>query len=306
MDRLTALAVFRQIVETGGFATAARRLRLSPAAVSKNLAELEAHLQVRLVNRTTRRMSLTEAGTLYYRHVSQILDDLDAADRALGPLQQTPAGTLRVAAPMTVTLVCLSAAIPRFLARYPQVSLDLNLDDRRVDVIKEGYDIAVRGSDNLEDSSLAARRLMVMRHVLCAAPAYFEAHGEPQVPEDLRRHDCVQFMLSGHAASWEFRRGEAVSRIAVDGRYKVTSSLAVRDALLAGFGLSLIPEPYVRADLAQGRLRAVLADWTKVETSVYAVFPSRRHLVPALRAFLDFLTDEFTAQDLKSGKTYQM
>jgi DNA-binding transcriptional LysR family regulator len=241
-------------------------------------------------------MSLTEAGTLYYKHVAQVLDDLGAADRALGPLQQMPNGTLRVAAPMTVTLVCLSAAIPRFLTLYPQVSLDLNLDDRRVDVIKEGYDLAIRGSDSLEDSSLAARRLMVMRHVLCAAPVYFEAYGEPATPEDLRRHVCVQFMLSGHAGQWEFRRGDDIARIAVDGRYKVTSSLAVRDALLAGFGLSLIPEPYVRGDLAAGRLRAVLADWTKVETSVYAVFPSRRYLVPTLRAFLDFLTEEFNAQ----------
>ncbi|MGQ3070086.1 MAG: LysR substrate-binding domain-containing protein [Ferrovibrionaceae bacterium] len=296
MDRLTALTVFRHIVDTGSLAAAGRRLRLSPAAVSKNLAELEARLQVRLLNRTTRRLSLTEAGSLYYRNVARILDDLDAADRALGPLQQAPAGTLRVAAPMTVTLVCLSAAIPRFLARYPQVSLDLNLDDRRVDVVKEGYDLAIRGSDSLEDSSLAARRLMVMRHVLCAAPAYFDAHGEPARPDDLRRHACVQFMLSGHAAQWEFCRGDEVARIAIDGRYKVTSSLAVRDALLAGFGLSLIPEPYVRGDLAAGRLRAVLTDWTKVETSVYAIFPSRRYVVPALRVFLDFLTDEFMTQ----------
>lgn len=296
MDRLTALTVFRHIVDTGSLAAAGRRLRLSPAAVSKNLAELEARLQVRLLNRTTRRLSLTEAGSLYYRNVARILDDLDAADRALGPLQQAPAGTLRVAAPMTVTLVCLSAAIPRFLVRHPQVSLDLNLDDRRVDVVKEGYDLAIRGSDSLEDSSLAARRLMVMRHVLCAAPAYFEAHGEPARPDDLRRHACVQFMLSGHAAQWEFRRGDEVARIAIDGRYKVTSSLAVRDALLAGFGLSLIPEPYVRGDLAAGRLRAVLTDWTKVETSVYAIFPSRRYVVPALRVFLDFLTDEFMTQ----------
>lgn len=296
MDRLTALTVFRHIVDTGSLAAAGRRLRLSPAAVSKNLAELEARLQVRLLNRTTRRLSLTEAGSLYYRNVARILDDLDAADRALGPLQQAPAGTLRVAAPMTVTLVCLSAAIPRFLARHPQVSLDLNLDDRRVDVVKEGYDLAIRGSDSLEDSSLAARRLMVMRHVLCAAPAYFDAHGEPARPDDLRRHACVQFMLSGHAAQWEFRRGDEVARIAIDGRYKVTSSLAVRDALLAGFGLSLIPEPYVRGDLAAGRLRAVLTDWTKVETSVYAIFPSRRYVVPALRVFLDFLTDEFMTQ----------
>ncbi|HEX6958657.1 MAG TPA: LysR family transcriptional regulator [Ferrovibrio sp.] len=290
MDRLTALKVFRLTAELGSFAAAARRLRLSPAAISKNIAELEAHLAIRLFNRTTRRMSLTEAGGLYYERIARVLDELDEADHAVGPLQQMPSGILRVSAPMTLTLLGLSAAIPQFLTRYPRLSLDLNLEDRRVDIVREGYDLAIRGSDDLKDTSLVARKLMTLDHVVCAAPSYFEASGLPATPEDLRRHNCIQFTLSGHADEWEFRRADRVVRIAVNGRYKVSSSLAVRDALRAGFGLSLVPRFYVRDDLAAGRLRAVLQDWAPNETSVYAVYPSRRHLPAKVRAFLDFVS----------------
>ncbi|WP_299626962.1 LysR family transcriptional regulator [Pelagibius sp.] len=298
MDRLTALTVFRTAVGLGSFAAAARHLGLSPAAVSKNIGELEAHLAVRLLNRTTRRMSLTEAGSLYYERVEQILDDLAEADGALGPLQQRPAGLLRVSAPMTVTLLCLSEAIPKFLERHPDLSLDLRMDDRRVDIVEQGFDLAIRGSDNLEDSSLIARRLMTLSHVVCGSPDYFERRGVPQRPDDLQQHDCVQFTLSGHAREWSFRKAGRSVRVPVRGRYKVTSSLAVRDALRAGFGLSLIPWIYVREDIEEGRLLSVLDDWSAVETTLYAVYPSRRHVGAKLRAFLDFLVEEMGVEEL--------
>lgn len=292
MDHLTALRVFRQAVELGSFAEVSRRVGLSPAAISKNIGELETHVGARLLNRTTRRMSLTEAGAIYYERIARILDDLAEADSSLGPLQHMPSGVLRVCAPMTLTLTCLSAAIPRFLDRYPMLSIDLNMDDRRVDIVKEGYDIAIRGSDSLEDTGLIARRLMTLTHVVCGTPAYFERFGIPERPDELQNHSCVQFTLSGHPDEWEFRRAGRTVRVAIDGRYKVSSSLAVRDALRAGFGLTLIPQIYVREDLAQGRLRTVLHDWSPVETSIYAVYPSRRHVVAKVRAFLDFLVDE--------------
>lgn len=292
MDHLTALRVFRQVVEQGGFAAASRQLGLSPAAVSKNIAELEAHVAARLLNRTTRRMSLTEAGTRYYEQVARILDELREAEQSLGPLQSAPTGTLRVSAPMSFTLTRLSAAIPAFLARHPDLSLDLNLEDRRVDIVKEGYDLAIRGTDRLEDSSLVARRLMTLEHVLCAAPAYLARHGEPASPADLRGHECVQFTLSGHADEWTFLRAGQTQRVPVRGRYKVGSSLAVRDALRAGFGLSLVPRVYVQDDLASGALRAVLDDWRPVQTDIYVVYPSRRHMVAKVRAFIDFLVEE--------------
>ncbi|WP_428697338.1 LysR family transcriptional regulator [Stappia sp.] len=292
MDQLTALRVFRQVVEGGAFAAAARKLRLSPAAVSKNVGELEAHLGVRLLNRTTRRMSLTEAGTRYYQQVSRILDDLEDADGSMQPLSHSPSGLLRVSAPMSLSLVRFSGAVVRFMQAYPDLSLDLQLDDRRVDIVKDGFDLAIRGSDRLEDSSLVARRIMALRHVVCAAPAYFAAKGRPQTPMELAGHDCVQFSLSGHAGEWEFSRDGETQKVQVTGRYKVTSSLAIRDALRAGFGVSLIPRLYVQDDIAAGRLETALDDWDPVVTQVYAVYPSRRYLLPKVRAFVDFLAED--------------
>lgn len=289
---MTALTVFRTVVELGSFAAASRQLGLSPAAVSKNVSELEAHLSARLINRTTRRMSLTEAGTLYFDRVSHILDDLKDADGTLQAIKNSPSGLLRVSAPMTVTLVGLSDAIPKFLDRYPDLSLDLDLDDRRVNLVEEGFDIALRGSDRLEDSGLIARKLMTLDHVLCAAPSYFEANGVPEQPSDLAQHNCIQFSLSDHSTVWTFRKGRQTEKIPVRGRYKVSSSLAVRDALRRGFGLSLIPRMYVVEDVASGALTSALENWSADETSLYAVYPSRRYVVPKVRVFLDFLVDE--------------
>lgn len=294
MDRLTALQVFRRVAERGSFAEAGRSLGLSPAAISKNVAELEAHVGARLIQRTTRRMALTEEGRLYLEHVSRALDALAEADTALCPIKAAPSGTLKVSAPMTVTLTHLSGAIPAFLQRHPGLRLNLHLDDRRVDIVREGFDLAIRGSDRLEDSSLVARPLTAMPHVLCAAPGYFERRGLPAVPADLQALDCVRFSLSGHADVWEFRQGARTERVTVDARYSVNSSLAVRDALLAGFGVSLIPRAYVKDDLRAGRLQVALPDWETREATLYAVYPSRHYVAPKLRALLDFLVEEFS------------
>lgn len=290
-----AWRVFREAAEQDSFAEAGRRLGLSPAAVSKNIAELETHLGIRLFHRTTRRKALTEEGRVYLDHVARGLDALAAADEALGLSQAAPAGLLRVSAPMTVAMTWLSARIPEFLRRHPALRLDLRLDDRRVDIVGEGFDLAIRGSDRLEDSSLVARRLTDMAHVLCAAPAYLQARGVPASPVALKGHECVRFSLSGHADVWTFRKGARTEQVSVESRYSVSSSLAVCDALRAGFGLSLVPRPYVERDLREGRLQAVLADWRMVTTTLYAVYPSRRHLAPKIRVFLDFLAEVFGA-----------
>lgn len=292
MDHLTALKVFRTAASTGSFAGAARQLGLSAAAVSKNIAQLEAHLKVRLINRTTRSMSLTEAGAAYHERLARILDELSEADAALAPMGASPGGVLRVSAPLTFALTCISPHIPAFMARYPNLRLELNLQDSRTDLIGEGYDLAIRGSDRLEDSSLVARELTVMTHVLCGAPAYFAAAGRPAAPEDLKAHECVQFTLSGHANRWTFTRAGRSVAVPIDGRYKVSSSIAVRDALLAGFGVSLVPRIYVQHELDAGRLQAVLEDWEADRTPVYAVYPSR-HLAAKTRAFVDFLVECF-------------
>jgi DNA-binding transcriptional LysR family regulator len=293
MDRFTALQVFRHVAELGSFAEAARKLDLSPPAISKNVAELEAHLGVRLINRTTRRMALTDEGKTYLDHVTRGLDALNEAETALSHLKTSPSGTLRVSAPMTTALVRVSEAVPEFLSRYPELKLDLYLDDRRVDIIREGFDLAIRGSSNLEDSSLIARKLAVMPHVLCAAPAYFKLHGKPEMPSDLKALDHVRFLFGGNVDAWEFRKSGRTERITVQARYSVTSSLAVRDALRGGFGVSLIPLPYVEEDLRNGRLQSALDDWKTSEITHYAVYPSRQHLAPKIRVFLDFLIQQF-------------
>ncbi|RUL69464.1 LysR family transcriptional regulator [Dyella choica] len=293
MDRLTALNVFRQAVELGSFAAASRRLRMSPAAISKNVGELEAHLGVRLLNRTTRHMSLTEAGSLYYEQIVGVLDDLESADSSLSPLQQVPKGTLRISAPTSLTLLTpLSKTMAKFLDRYPKVLVDLRLEDRRVNLVEEGFDLAIRAMDSLGDSSLVSRKIMTTPHVLCGAPSYLERFGAPEEPSDLRRHNCVQFTLSGHPDEWVFHRDDRAVRVPIAGRYKVSSSMAVRDALCAGFGLSLIPQIYVQEEIESGRLRTVLDGWSAVELSVYAVYPSRRHVVPKVHAFVDFVVGE--------------
>lgn len=292
MDRFVALRVFRQVVELGSFAEASRRLNLSPAAVSKNIGELETHLGTRLLNRSTRQLSQTEAGSRYYEYVVRILDQMEEADASLGPISGQPSGVLRVTAPMTLTLIKLSAALPRFLEAYPDLSVDLQMDSRRANIIEEGFDLAIRMSDSMSDSSLIAKKLATMQQVVCGSPEYFSKHGVPQTPEELGDHNCVKFSLSGHVDEWEFRKGAQLVSVAVKGRYKVTSSLAVRDALLSGFGLSLLPEPYIREQLDSGALQTVLDDWQSITSSVYAVYPSKRHLSAKVTAFLDFVADE--------------
>lgn len=332
MDRYVAWQVFLQVAALESFAAAGRRLGLSAPAVSKNIAALEAHLGVRLINRSTRRMALTDEGRIYLAHVSRGLEALVEAEQALDPLRQQPQGVLRVTVPMSVSLMRLTKEIPAFLKKYPDLKLDLVLDDRRIDLIREGFDLAIRGSDRLEDSSLVARKLADLPHVLCASPAYLREHGVPASPAALSEHRLIRFSLSGHADSWVFRlpptdqlarrdvspdkpfgrknkvvsvssRHEAVETVPVHAVYSVSSSLAVRDALLAGMGMSLIPRLYVEDDLRAGRLRAVLPDWAPVSTALYVVYPGRQYLSPKVRVFVDFLMTQFrTSPAVQDGE----
>ncbi len=286
MDKLTALKVFRHVAELGSFAAAAGRMKLSPAAVSKNIRELEEHLGAQLINRTTRRMSLTEAGMLYHRSVVRVLDRLDAADQSVSEMKATPTGHLRVSAPMTFSLTALTDRIPEFLNAYPDVTLDLSLEDRMVD---EGYDVAIRASAKLEDSSLMAKKLTTMRHVVVAAPAYLARHGHPAHPRELEEHERIAFSLSTHTHGWPLANGDETHLVPVQGRYKVSSSIAIRHALVRGFGIGMIPEMYVREELASGALVPALRGWHGPEHPVYAIYPARRFETAKLRAFLDFL-----------------
>ena len=293
MNRYTALTVFREVAAQHGFAAAARQLGLSAAAVSKNVAELEMHLGVRLFNRTTRRMSLTHEGEQYLAHVQRGLEALREGEQLLMQGMAEPSGLLRVSAPLTVTLLHLATAIPAFLASHPKLELDLDLNDRRVDIVRDGFDVAVRASSSLEDSTLVARKLADMPYVVCAAPAYLAQHGTPQGPNDLRSHRLIRFTPSNTGRTWNFHRSHEQVQVPVVAQYAVNTSLAMREAMLCGYGLSLIPRPYVQADLQAGRLVTVLDDWRTRDVTIYAVYSSRHHLSPKVRVFVDFLIKAF-------------
>ena len=281
MDHLTALKVFRAVAANGGFAAAARQMNLSPAAVSKNVAELEAHLKVRLINRTTRSMSLTEAGEVYWQRLERILDDLEAADAALTSMQQGPSGLLRVSAPLTLALTCLTPAIPAFLQRYPDLRLELLLQDGRQDLIAEGIDLALRGSDRVADSGLVARPLLILEHVLCAAPAYLRQRAPINRPEQLTEVDWISLNTSNHLNHLTLSGPDGeVCKLRLEPRVAANGMLAVRQFTLDGLGVSYQPLPEVRDALNDGRLQQLLPEWRIPGLGIYAVTP-RREAQPA-------------------------
>lgn len=297
MADLNAFAVFVAVAEAGGFTAAARELRVSKSAVSKSVSELERRLGVRLLNRTTRRLSLTEAGRRFLDGCRLALAAAEAAERDAGALAATPRGLLRVNAPVTFGLRHLSALVPEFMARYPDIAVEIDLIDRRVDLVEEGYDVAVR-IGALVDSTLVARRLADNRYAVCAAPSYLAAQGRPLRPEDLAAHDCLIYSYQSSGRIWRFAgpRGRA-RKVRVNGSLVANNGDLLLDACRAGRGICLSPTFMCAEDLAAGRLVPVLADWTPLPGSgIYALFHESRNLVPKVRVFVDFLVEKFSPQ----------
>lgn len=298
MDQFTAMKVFRRVVELEGFSAAARDLKLSNAAVSKNVSELEADLGVRLLTRTTRRLSVTEAGEAYYKRCVRVLEELEEARDEASELAHTPRGTLRISAPVSFGLMHLAQAIPKFLELYPGLQVDLVLNDRVVDLVEEGFDLALRGAGELSDSSLVVRKLAPIRRVVCGAPAYFEHRSIPKVPSDLEDHECVVYSLSSSPKQWSFRHDGSDFSVRVDGRYQVNNSIALKQALLLGLGLGLIPTFIVGPELRRKELLIVLARFQSAPQSLYAVHPHRHYVPHKTRSFIDFVSATF------GGKPY--
>jgi DNA-binding transcriptional LysR family regulator len=299
MDRLTALRVYRRVVELGAFAAAARDLGLSKAAISKNVSELEAHLGVRLLERSTRRLRVTGPGDAYFRRVVRILDEIEEADLEASEQAAAPRGLLRVSAPMSFGLLRLSPLVASFLGAHPAVEIDLVLNDRAVDLLEENFDVAIRGGD-LADSSLVARRLTGLRRVLCAAPGYLAARGAPLRPADLAAHDCLVYSLSRAPRDWRFDGPNGAETVRVSGRYAVNSSIALRDAAEAGAGLALLPRFAAEEALAAGRLVAVMELWRAPDSALHALHPNRRYVPPKVRRFIDHLAAGFAGLDCHS------
>lgn len=292
MDNLSAVAIFARIAERQSFSAAARDLGLSKSAVSKKLAALEGRLGARLFNRTTRRISLTEAGTDFFERAQKILSDLDEAQLAVTRLQVEPRGTLRVNAPMSFGTFHLAPAMADFMARHEDLSVTLDLNDRLVDLIEEGYDVAVRIS-KLADSTLIARKLAPARLAVCASPDYWKMHGFPDHPRDLAGHNCLFYTYLTAQDQWAFRGPDGPLRVRVRGNLRANSGDALRAAAVAGLGVYFGPTFIVGDDMRAGRLIPALGEFVDPDLSIYAVYPHRRHVSAKVRVFVEFLAERF-------------
>lgn len=293
MDRLAAIEAFVRVAESGSFSEAARRLRASKSAVSRQVSALETELGARLFHRTTRSLTLTEPGRSYFERATRILADLAEANQSVSQLQAAPRGRLRVNAPMSFGFLHLAPAIPDFLFRFPEVEIDMIMNDRFVDLVDEGFDVAVR-IGALEDSSLVARKLAPIHRAVCASPAYLKVHGAPVSPDELTAHDCLCYSNVSLAHEWRFVAADGRPwPIEVKGRLAANNGDAIRAAALRGLGLAYLPTFIIGGDLQEGALVTVLDSFVPQDMTLNAVYPHARHLSPKVRAFVDFLSQRF-------------
>lgn len=292
MDRLQAMAVFARIVDTGSFSRAAEMLAMPKATVSTLIQALEAHLGVKLLNRTTRRVHVTPDGAAYYARCVRILAEIEETESALGGAQSAPRGKLRVDVGAAFGRRVLVPSLPEFFKRYPDLRLDLGCSDRPVDLLEEGIDCVVRGGPFIEQS-LIARQIGLVEMVFCATPGYLGSRGVPAHPRDLERHHFVNYFARryGNFLNWNFNRGEERVELAFDGIIAVDDSEAYLEAGLAGLGVFAMPSFMVDDALADGRLTRVLADWSTDPVPIYVMYPQHRHLSAKVRVFVEWVSD---------------
>lgn len=296
MDRFAAMRMFVRVVEAGSISGAAARLEVAKSAVSRRLTELEQHLGAQLLHRTTRRLNLTDSGRAYFEHAQRILADLDEAEAAVAQAHTGLRGRLRIALPLSFGLLHLSDPIKAFMALHPEVEFDLDFNDRQIDLMQEGFDLAIRIA-NLPDSSLIARRLTPIRHLLGASPGYLQRHGTPTRPDDLRQHVCLAYSNLPNPGLWHYRTPDgAPGSVQVPVKLLANNGDFLYQAALAGHGLILHPTFYLREALRDGALVALMTDHVWPELNAYAVYPPTRHLSSRVRAFVDFLAQRFADQ----------
>lgn len=294
LDDLQTMAVFARVVETGSFTSAARSLETTTSSVSKRVAQLEQRLGVRLIERTTRSMAPTEAGLTYYERSAQILRDVEQAEVVVTELGATPRGTLRVSAPTMLGEGTLAPLAAPFLAMYPDLRLDVYLDDRSVNLVTEGYDLALRGMrpGATPDSSLIARRLANVDLVVVGAPSYFARRGVPETPADLATHDCLHYSVAPLQQQWQFMTPDGLRPAAVTSRLAFNNLGALREAAIAGCGLTRTSILTVADALRAGTLQLVLQDYAALDLGLYAVYPAGKQPLPKVKAYVDFLALE--------------
>ena len=289
MVDITDWAVFARAAELSSLSAAGRDLRMSAAVVSNRIAKLERHLGVRLLNRTTRRVNLTEEGALFYDHCIRILGEIEQIETNIAARREQPRGVLTVSAPVAFGRMHIAPHVPAFVARFPEMQIRLHLTDRLIDIVREGADLAVRIAD-LKNYSFIARKLAPNRRVVVASPDYLKAHGRPKTPQDLLAHNCLLLRFPGSQQfQWSLEGDDGVVTLPVAGNMDSDNGEVLREWCLAGIGLALKSLWEVGPDLKAGRLKVVLPAWRPLGHAVYALYPHSRYLPPRVRAFIDFL-----------------
>jgi DNA-binding transcriptional LysR family regulator len=288
MDRLVAMRQFATVVETGSFSAAAKRLNMGQPAVSKTIANLEEFLGVRLITRTTRAQVLTEAGKRYYERVRVVLDEADAAEAAARDAARSLAGRLRLAAPPTYAALHMLPRLHEFLDAHPELSIDLILDDRWIDLVEQGVDLAIR-LGRPADSSLVARKLGTSQRLLVASARYLDQHGAPESPDALMSHRVLAYSQFDGPSAWSFTRGTATVSVAIQPTVRVSAADAMRSCVLSDLGIGMGSRLMFAPELADGRVRAVLPDWGLPTIDVWAMLPSGRRASQRARVFLQWL-----------------
>lgn len=292
MDRFHSMSVFVEVVDRGGFTAAEDRLGLSRAQISKLVMQLEAHLGTRLLNRTTRKISLTEMGRLYYERCKALLIEVDEIDSMASEQTSMPRGTLTIGAPSSFGTLHFKNVITEYMKQYPQVQISLQLTDRFVDVVDEGFDVVIRIAE-LADTSLIARKLSSCKLVYCASPSYLKEHSEPKVPQDLVLHRCLLYSNADKPGTWTFYGPTGIENVSVNGPLTADNGDILKAAALSDLGIVFMPDFIVGEEIHAGNLQQILTDYCPPELTINAVFPSRRYLSAKVRTFIDFAADFF-------------
>ncbi|NIB43050.1 LysR family transcriptional regulator [Pseudomaricurvus alkylphenolicus] len=293
MNRWDSTEILVKVVDSGSFSAAAEQLGLSKSHVSRQISQLENRLGVQLLNRTTRRLSLTETGQAYYQRCRSILSQLEEAEQAVLDLQAKPRGTLRLTVAGAFGERYIAPAAAEFMQKHPHVHIHLDFTSRNVDLLEEGYDLAIRAG-TLKDSSLIARRIASRKLIICGSRDYLDRYGRPETIQSLKKHNC----LVGSVATWRFREANGHhADVKVEGSWHSNNGHALLAAAEAGLGLVQLPRFYVHRELEAGRLIEVMNDFQPTDTAVWAVYPSNRHLSPKVRLFVEHMVERFAAID---------
>lgn len=297
MDRLGAMQVFVRTVELGSMSAAAVEFDLSAQLAGRQVRALESALGIKLLNRTTRRQSLTDGGRLFYERAKNILAEMEAAQAQIDESRALPSGHLRISAPITFGSKALAPRLAEFMNRFPDVSVELCLTNRTVDLVDEGFDVAFRTGD-LPDSGLMAKRLAPHQLILCASPAYLKKRGHPRTPEDLRKHECLVFAHTSLRTQWSFEGPDGAVKIPIRGRFLTDSGEALRAAAVAGVGIILQPTELLAEDVQSGLLTKILRKYEPTPRPLHVLYAPDRRMTPKLRLFLDFASYAFGTSDV--------